>query len=206
MIAPAKRCRRTFHARENTEQFLSMLPVIREQADYAFRAEPPERREELVAEVVANCWVAFVRLLDRGLQDVIYPTPLAQYAIKQVRDGRRVGASLNIKDVTSAYAQRRQGFTVRSLDRFDSKKAEWREILVEDRHAGPAETAAARIDIGGWFASLPSRKQRIAETLASGETTKQAARKHRVTPARISQMRREFQESWAEFQGEPAFA
>ena len=202
MIAPAKPRRRKSRTRQITEQFLALLPLIHEQARHAFRSERPERREELIAEVVANCWVAFVRLIDRGLDDVIYATPLAQYAIRQTRDGRKVGSSLNIKDVSSEYAQRRQGFTVDSLDRFDQKTGEWREILVEDRQAGPAETAAARIDIGEWFASLPRRKRHVAASLATGEATKTAARKHRISAGRISQMRREFQESWVEFQGE----
>ena len=68
-----------------------LLPAIREQAHFAFRHEGAEQREELIAEVVANCWAAFVRLVQRGLIEVVYPTPLAQYAIKQVRDGRRLG-------------------------------------------------------------------------------------------------------------------
>lgn len=203
MIAPAKSRRRKFRVRQIAEQFLAMLPLIREQARHAFRNERPERREELIAEVVANCWVAYVRLIDRGLHDVVYPTPLARFAIRQTRDGRRVGSKSNIKDVGSEYAQRRQGFTIESLDRFDRETGQWREILVEDRHAGPDQTAAARIDIGEWFASLPRRKRSIATTLATGEATKTAARKHRVSAGRISQMRREFQESWAEFQGEP---
>jgi hypothetical protein len=42
--------------------------------------------------------------------------------------------------------------------------------------------------------------------LATGEATKTAARKFHVTPGRISQLRREFQDSWQEYQGEPAFA
>jgi len=184
------------------DRFLEMLPQIRDQARHAFRNEPPERREELLTETIANCWAAFVRLIERGLIDVIYPTPLAQFAIKQVRDGRRVGTKLNIKDVGSEYAQRCQGFSVERLDRFDEKNAEWKEIVVEDRHAGPAQTAAARIDISEWFASLPRRKRRVAATLATGESTKTAARKHRVSPGRISQLRRELMEDWAEFHGE----
>jgi len=83
-----------------------MLPQIRAQARYAIRKELPARRQELIAEVIANCWIAFVRLLDRGLEDVIYPTPLAQYAIRQTRDGRKVGGRLNVRDVSSEYAQR----------------------------------------------------------------------------------------------------
>lgn len=34
-----------------------------------------------------------------------------------------------------------QGFTVESQDRFARETGQWREILVEDRHANPAETA-----------------------------------------------------------------
>ncbi|MCY2986984.1 MAG: hypothetical protein NTY19_03840 [Planctomycetota bacterium] len=187
------------------ERFLALLPMIDEQARFAFRHEQNERRQELAAEVAANAFVAFVRLLERGLEAIIYPTPLAQYAIMQVRDGRRVGARLNIRDVSSEYAQRAKHFAVERLDRFDERKGEWREVLLEDRKAGPAETAAARMDIADWFSRLPTKKRRIAATLASGETTKRAARKFRVTPGRISQTRRELEKSWSDFQGGPAF-
>ena len=179
-----------------------MLPAIRNQARFAFRVEPPERRNDLVTEVIANCFVAFVRLMDRGKADEVYPTPLVQYAIKQVRDGRHVGTSLNVNDVSSEHAQRSKGIVVESLDRYDQRKQEWREILIEDRHAGPAETAASRIDFSEWLRSLPRRSQRTAETLAAGETTKKAARKHRVSAGRISQMRRELKDNWEAFQGE----
>ncbi|MCY2991234.1 MAG: hypothetical protein NTY19_25680 [Planctomycetota bacterium] len=184
-------------------KFLSLLPAIQEQARFAFRNEDPERRQDLTAEVIANCWAAFVRLVERGLIDVVYPTPLAQYAIKQVRDGRRVGAKLNVRDVSSDYAQRLKQFTVQRLDVFDEREGEWKEVLIEDRKAGPAETAAARIDIAEWFARLPKKKRRIAAMLATGETTKRTARKFRVSPGRISQTRRELQTAWQEFQDEP---
>jgi hypothetical protein len=203
MIARAKKNPRTSAL---CARFLLLLPAIREQARFAFRHEPRERRQELVAEVVANCWVAFVRLVERGLIEVVYATPLAQFAIKQVRDGRRVGAKLNVRDVSSPYCQKAKGIILKRLDRFDEQDGEWQEVIVEDHHAGPAETAAARIDIAAWFASLPRRKRRIAQTLATGETTKTAARKFRVSPGRISQTRRELETAWQEFQGEAAFA
>ena len=186
-------------------KFLLLLPAIREQARFACRGEDPERRQEFVAEVIANCWVAFVRLIERGLIDVCYATPLVQYAIKQVRDGRRVGAALNVRDVSSPYAQQAKGFIVERLDRFDPEEDQWREVVVEDHRAGPSETAASRIDLADWFDSLPRHKRRVAQTLATGETTKRTARKFRVSPGRVSQLRREFQDSWEEFQGEPAF-
>ena len=154
-------------------KFLSLLPAIREQTRRTCHTEEPEHHQEFTAEVLANCWVAFVRLVERGLIEVVYATPLVQYAIKQVRCGRRVGTKLNVRDVSSEYAQREKHFTVERLDRFDEKKGHWREVLLEDRHAGPAETAAARIDVSEWMTRLPKRKRRIAETLATGETTKQ---------------------------------
>ena len=93
------------------ETLMTLLPAIQEQPRFAFRKEGPDRRQELTAEVVANCWAAFVRLVQRGLLEVVYPTPLAQYAIKQVRDGRRVGAKLNVRDVSSEYCQARKRLT-----------------------------------------------------------------------------------------------
>lgn len=205
MIASAKRMRQSA-ASVRDAKFLSLLPQIREQARFAFRGEGGERREELIAETIANCWTAFVRLVERGLIDAVYATPLAQFAIKQVRDGRRVGGKLNVRDVSSEYAQRTKHFKVERLDRFDERKDEWREVLIEDRHAGPSDTAASRIDISEWFASLPKHKRRVAETLARSETTKATARKFGVSPGRISQTRRELETAWQEFQGEPVLA
>jgi hypothetical protein len=188
------------------DRFLDMLPQIRTQARFAFRDEPRSRRQELVSEVVANCWAAFVRLVERGRIDIVYPTPLAQFAIRQVRDGRKVGSRLNVRDVSSEYSQRRKNFAVETLDRFDKAKQEWKEVLVEDKHAGPAEIAAARIDFAAWLRLLPKRLRRIAETLAKGETTKKAAKRFRVSQGRISQLRRELEQNWDDFQGGFSFA
>jgi len=188
------------------DRFLEILPQLQQQAHFAFRDEPASRCQELVAETIANCWVAFARLVERGLIDVVYPTPLVQYAIRQVRDGRRVGSKLNSKDVSSEYAQRRRGFCLEALDKYNQRRQEWKEVLVEDKHAGPAETAASRIDFADWLRLLPKRSRRIAEALATGETTKKAAKRFRVSPGRISQLRRELQQNWQDFQGEFAFA
>jgi hypothetical protein len=205
MIANAKKMRQSAAA-ARVSLFLGLLPQIREQARFAFRAEEKERRQELITEVIANCWAAFVRLVERGLVDVIYPSPLARFAIKQVREGRRVGAKLSVRDVSSEYAQRRKRITVGRLDRYDDANGCWREVLIEDRKAGPAETAAARIDISVWLDTLPKHKRRIVRTLMTGESTSLTAKKFGVTPGRISQMRRELQAAWADFQGEPADA
>jgi hypothetical protein len=182
-------------------RFMDMLPTIYDQVRFAFRHELPERRNELIAEAIANCWVAFVKLVERDLQDVIYATPLAQFAIRQVVSGRKVGGKLNKNDITSEYAQRMKQITVERLTRYNKRKSMWLEMLVEDRKAGPAETAAARIDFADWLRTLGGRRQRIAETLAKGETTSVAAAKFKVSQGRISQLRRELHDDWERFHG-----
>ena len=185
-------------------KFLDLLPQIRNQARLAFRAVRPELKEELLAEVVANAYCAFARLVERGKLDLAFATPLAQFAIRQVRAGRRVGAKLNGRDITSRHAQLINCVTVERLDKFDREENDWQEVLVEDRHAGPAETAAARIDIPAWFRSLPRRNRKIARKLAQGEVTSAVAEMFDLSPARVSQLRREFMDSWQAFHGELA--
>jgi hypothetical protein len=102
----------------------------------------------------------------------------------------------------SEQAQRSQGFVVERLDSLDVRDNTWHEIVVEDRRAGPAETAACRLDFSEWLARLPDRRRKIALTLANGETTAAAAKRFRVTSARISQLRNWFRKSWLTFQGE----
>lgn len=184
------------------DRFLEMLPLIRRQATIAFRDCAPEVRGEFIQEVVASAYAAFARLVERGKLEIVYATPLAQYAIKQARVGRRVGGSLNGHDVTSRYARMNRGIVVESLDTFDDSRGEWQSTLVEDRRAGPAETAAARIDFAAWLRSLTERQRRIANTLAAGETTKDAAKVLGVRPSCISHARRKLQEAWLNFQGE----
>ena len=179
--------------------FVTLLPQIKLHAQVAFRGHQPEEREDLVQEVIANAYVAYDRLVKLDRQHHAYATPLAQYAIKQVRSGRRVGSKLHQRDVMSP-ANRR--VVVEHLDQFDSDAGEWKEALVEDRHAGPAETAAARLDVGMWLKRLPRRNRRIAKVLANGESTAAAAKQFDISPARVSQLRQELRQSWRELQGE----
>ena len=185
------------------EDFLVMLPSIRRHAQRAFREYDPVERDELVAEVVADAFVAYRRLRELGKQELAYATPLAKYAVRHVRSGRRVGTPVNKRDVLSP-ANRR--VTVEPLQYFDQDNGEWKEVLVEVRHAGPAETAAARLDIAKWFRKLPAAKRRIARVLATGETTKATANKCGLWEGRVSQLRRELQASWRALHGDAVTA
>lgn len=181
--------------------FLALLPDIYRHIRFAFRRLKIERREEATQEALANALVAYVRLYELGKTDVAYATPLANYAVRQVCCGRQVGCRLNMDDVLSPYAQRRQGFTVSRLQRPDESEGTWKEILVEDPSCTPAELAASRIDFDAWFKQLPRQKRRMASMLAAGETTSATARKFNVTSGRVSQVRRELSAAWQQFQG-----
>jgi hypothetical protein len=185
--------------------FLAMLPAIRRTAQITFRKIRPELRDDLIEEVVANAFVAYARLVERGQADRALPSPLARFAIAQVRVGRRVGNRLRISDALSNYAQYQKGFQVERLDSFDEEENCWEQILIEDKRATPAEVAICRIDFAEWLRRLTARLRRIALTLAGGATTKDAAKQFGLSPARISQLREWLKKSWEAFQGEAEF-
>jgi hypothetical protein len=183
-------------------QFLAMLPAIQRQARRAFAFEQPEQREELMQSVVATSFSMFVQLVQRGKAHAAFATPLGQFAIRQVRCGRQLGNKLNRQDISSPYAQRFHGLRLERLDQVDTELGAWKDVLVEDRRAGPAETAAARLDFAAWWQALPTRLRSIAGALATGETTADVARQFQLTAGRVSQLRRELMESWHGFQQE----
>ncbi len=203
MIASVKQPKPQCKTRDRHAEFLAMLPAIRRSAQVAFRKLPPELRHDLIEEVVANSYVGIARLVERGQADRALPSPLARFAIAQIRVGRRVGSRLRIGDAMSNYAQFRKQFTVERLDHFSEEKGCWGEILVEDKRATPANVAACRIDFAEWLRRLTARLRKIALALAAGETTTDVAKKFNLTAARISQLRQWLKRSWDEFQGEP---
>jgi hypothetical protein len=204
MIAVVKQARQITHAQAN-EKFLEMLPRIRWQARMAFRLMQPEIKAELVAETVANAFSQFSRLVRAGRADLGYATPLANYAIRQVIAGRRVGSKSNNRDIASP-AAKALGIVIQRLHALDPGRGAWREVLVEDRRATPADTAAARIDLAAWFRSLPPRNRRIAKTLAMGETANEVARRFNLSRARISQLRELLKTNWEKFHKGPCSA
>ncbi len=186
------------------KQYLAMLPAIVRYARFASRDLDAEAREEFVQEVVANTLSAFIRLVELDKADIAYATRLAIYAVAQIREGRQVGTRLNVRDVSSDYCQIQKNVAMKRLDHYDCEEGRWLEVLIEDRHAGPAETAASRIDFPAWLKTLSRRNGKIALKLAVGETTRHVAQLFRVSDGRISQLRRELEQSWWAFHGELA--
>jgi hypothetical protein len=187
-------------------KFLAMLPRIRRQAAYYLRRLSMDEQADAIQEVVASSFVNYVRLLERGKSDVAYAGPLARYGACQYLAGRRVGNRMNGHDVTSAYCQQKIGVLVEELDHFNKHCSEWEQLVVEDKHSTPAEVASIRIDFRDWLESLPERTRHVAETLATGEATKNVARMFGCSASRISQLRRELFNAWQGFQREGILA
>ena len=186
--------------------FLALLPKIRLYARRAFRHLGAEAREEAVAEVTANAFAAFARLVERDKLDVVFATALARFAIRQFHSGRRVGSRFNIRDVASAAAQRRHGFIVERIDRVDRATGEWVEAVVDDTETPVADQAAFRCDFPAWLRKQNRRNRRIAEALSLGHTTTDVARRFHVSAARVSQLRCELRDSWRAFHGDDRVA
>ena len=176
--------------------FLMILPRIQSQAWLAFQGLSFDLKQELQSEVVAHCWKSFARLFELGRHEDVPPMTLARFAIRAVRSGRRIGASLNINDVTSLYCQNRMG--IRSSLNGDN----WPESLIADERARPDELVMARIDFSEWLQTLKPLHRKVAEHLSLGESTHSSARIFNLSPGRISQIRRLLEQSWHSFQTE----
>jgi hypothetical protein len=83
-----------------------------------------------VQQTIATAYGLFASLCRRGKPALVYATPLAQFAIKKVRAGRRIGSRGNSRDITSPRGAVMKGFRIERLDRFDHRTGEWREALV----------------------------------------------------------------------------
>jgi len=177
------------------QDFLCLLPDIERYARHVFRRCRDADRAELVSETIARTWLFFVRLSARGKDPKRVFRPLLRFCVLGVKNGRRVGGHCNHWEL--CHRARRDGLRIFSLEEMDGKsRAPWKEIVAETKAFSPAETAAARLDVEAWLGSQSTRNRSIAKLLAMGEQTSAVAKRFRVSCARISQLRRELQQSW----------
>ncbi len=180
--------------------FLMILPRIQSQAWNAFHRLSFDLKQELQSEVVAHCWKSFVKLFELGRHEDVPPMKLARFAIRAVRSGRRFGTSLNINDVSSSYCQNRLGIRSTNFRIIDQTEDHWAESLIADERARPDQLVMARIDFSEWLQTLKPLHRKVAEHLSLGESTHSTARTFKLTPGRISQIRRLLERSWGSYQ------
>jgi hypothetical protein len=194
-------------ARLQSRFLAAVLPRLARHAEVYFRhVRCPGRRADAVAEAVALAWKWFLRLTAHGKDVGDFVSTLAGYAARHVRVGRRLCGLEASKDVLSPLAQTRRGFLVQSLPAHDSGTAEnpALDALIDNTQTPPDEQAAFRIDFPAWLDTLGERNRTIAVEMMVGEPTMELAPRHGLSPARISQLRRELCASWRRYTGETA--
>jgi hypothetical protein len=181
------------------DAFVQMLPGLRRRLWSAFAGFQREQREDALQETLASSFLAFARLWERDRSHLAAPRALAGYAIKRWFDGRRVGCSMNCKDVTSPYARRLHSLRVVNLG---DCEAVVREIAFADLRSPVPSIVALRVDFPEWLRQLTPRNREVALALARGQSTREVAQTSGLSCARVSQLRRELHNSWREFHGE----
>ena len=179
-----------------------VLPVVQQHAGYTFRMLDPESREEAIAHAVAASWAGYGRLMEEGRHTSTPASMIAFYAVRQVKARRPVGSSANSQDVASPSAQWRHGFRVLPLEALTDDCHGCDDGFGYHKRVTPADLVASRLDFRSWLAQLGRHRRQVAEYLANGYSTNEAAERFGVTAGRISQMRREFRENWQRFEGE----
>jgi hypothetical protein len=183
-------------------RFLSILPRIATHGRVYFRHLRAADQEEAVQEMVALCWKWFLRLAARGKDATRFPSALASYAARAVRSGRRACGQERGRDALSPSAQRRHGFLVSGLPAASTLSDNpLSEALADNTRTPPDEQCAFRLDFPAWRGSRAERDRRIIDELMAGERTLDVAGRHGLSPARVSQLRREFHDDWARFCG-----
>src|SRR5262245_47707380 len=191
-------------------RFLSILPRIELHGRISFRfLRCPALRDDAVAEVVALAWKWHLRLSERGKDATQFPSALATFAARAVKAGRRLCGRERSRDALSPTAQRQQQFVVERLPDFSTLGGNpLEEALVDNTQTPPPEQVAFRCDFPAWLKTRTDRDRRLAEDLMRGERTLDLSTRYGLSPARISQLRRDFHDDWQRFCGldEPATA
>jgi len=181
--------------------FLTVLPRITHHARCYFRhVRCHHRKSDFVSEVVSICWKWWVRLVQLGRNPGRFVSALAAYAAKAVGTGRRVCGQERAKDVMSPVAQQRHGFSVQTLPHGSTLNTNPLSEALTDNTVSPVpDQVQFRCDFPEWLGTHSPTNRIIAIEMAWGERTKALARRFKISPARVSQLRREFQRDWRQF-------
>jgi hypothetical protein len=178
----------SLHAR-----FVTFLPRIEAHANINFRnIRCDAMRADHVAETVALAWKWFLALESRGKDASRFVSAIATFAVRAVRCGRRVAGMEKSRDVMNNCRERILTTASNVLS----------DALTDNSATPPPDAAAFRIDFPRWLDGLPDRDRQLVERHMVGERTMAMARRFRISPARVSQLRRELCRDYSRFHGE----
>ena len=105
----------------------------------------------------------------------------------------------------SPVAQVRHDFAVARLpDRAgvptpDSKPDAFADALADNTKSRVPDQVAFRLDFPRWRRTFRTRDRKVLDALMTGGRTDEVADRFGISPARVSQLRRAFEQSWAAF-------
>jgi len=178
-----------------------ILPAVEKLARQRFAHD--HDKDEKVQSATCLAWKAYRELRLQSKGNRIFPSKIADFACRQVRDGREVGGHINSTDVLSPRAQQTKGFNVTGFGSVHELPPELHEALGQHDRSPVPDQVAFRIDFPRWLRTVPSKARKTARMLMQGHGTGKVSRMVGITPGRVSQIRRELAESWASFHGEP---
>jgi hypothetical protein len=180
--------------------FEQALPRIEAHARIKFgRMSDPGSRDDFIQNTVGIGWKHWLSAIRHGKDPNEFVSTIAEMSVRHVRAGRRLDRRESARDTLSPRAQRMKSFTTQSLpDKPDSGSARNSTIdaLRDNTHSTPPEQAEFREQWGMLLDEMGPTKGSIVEDMAAGEHTNGLAEKHRVSPGRISQIRREAERTW----------
>lgn len=195
-----------------------LLPRIKTHASIVFRDRGADEKAELTADAVALGWRWFTELFERGKDPGRFAAVFTSLLVRAVSCGRRVIGMEKAKDALSKRAQRRHDFQVEHLPlstrachealygtvRGQRLHDEFEERLRDNSITPVLDQVQFRVDWPAYLATLTRRERRIIRAMVQNERTKDLARRFELSPGRISQMRRDFQDGWNRFCGDAA--
>lgn len=186
-------------------RFQEALPRIERHARVVFcSVKCQDTREDKVQEVRGLCW-KWIRKLDKlGCAWWTFVSPLATFACKAVKSGRKVVGSIRIKDVMNEVNQARKGYCITKLPDISTESSNpLSDALIDNARSEIPEQVCFRIDFPAWRRRFCRRDRRLIDTLMQGHRTKDVARLFQVSEGRASQLRRAFMEDWDRFTADP---
>jgi hypothetical protein len=197
--------------------FLTILPQIERHARIYFRdVRCTTKKQDLIAETVALCWAWYCRLMQKGKDAANFSSILARYAARAAQCGRRLAGQETVNDVLSFVAQKRHGFKVASLPVSTRTSFEkvysavrgqedidgWEERLRDNTLTPVPDQASFRLAYPHFVRSLGQRDRRMAHFLSLGNSVMETARRFKLSPGRITQLRQRWCREWHALHGE----
>ena len=170
---------------------------------------PNETRSELARRIAR--YIGLRRLRGhRDLRALLNDCESVAWELERTAPPHVSAASIGWKATQRIKCGRQHHESVRGIltGRFDRrcKRPQLRQVhlrltdLASGRNEAPSEVLPGLLDIEDWKRTFDGKKLEILEALEVGGTTKETAREFGVTPGRVSQLRREYETSWRQFQ------